>query len=191
MSLAAFLAAVLALLVAPGPTNTLMALSGAQGGLPRVIRLMPAELAGYLAAILSLAALGAPLLAAWPAARPALALVAAVWVMALAIRLWGRRGDDQTAPVVTPRQVFVTTLLNPKALVFALVLLPPLTEPDFAMRLGLFVGVVAGVAALWGMAGAAAGGRRAGGNRLGLVQRGASVWLALVSVSLALGVLRA
>jgi len=49
-----FTLAVLALLVTPGPTNTLLAASGAIAGLARSMRLIPAELCGYLAAIATL-----------------------------------------------------------------------------------------------------------------------------------------
>lgn len=57
----AFLSAVLALLATPGPTNTLMALAGAEGGVGRVARLLPAELAGHLTTILPLVWLGGAL----------------------------------------------------------------------------------------------------------------------------------
>lgn len=190
MTLAAFAAAVLALLLAPGPTNTLMAVAGAQGGPGRVLRLLPAELAGYLAAILPLAFLGAGVLAQVPQAATALKLAAAVWVMVLAVRLWGRRGDGAAAGTVTPARVALTTLLNPKALIFGLVLLPVPQDPAFVPRLGLFCLMVAAVALAWGAAGALTRGGPQAALRLTRVQRAASLWLAFVSVSLAAGALQ-
>jgi hypothetical protein len=59
MTLAAFLTAVLGLLLTPGPTNTLMGLAGASAGLTRVARLLPAEILCYLTMILPLAFMGA------------------------------------------------------------------------------------------------------------------------------------
>lgn len=186
MTLAAFLLAVLGLLLAPGPTNTLMAVAGAQGGVGRVLRLLPAELAGYLTTILPLVWIGAELLARVPAASVVLTLAAAVWVMLLAVRLWGLPGAEEQGQV-TPRRVYVTTMLNPKALVFGLVLLPGPAEPEFLARLALFCLSVAGVALLWGAAGALTQVRGESAPRLRLVQRLASVWLGIVSVTLVLG----
>jgi threonine/homoserine/homoserine lactone efflux protein len=90
MTLTAFLSAVLALLLAPGPTNTLMGLAGAQRGLRGVMRLLPAELFGYLTTILPLIYLGAEVLGQWPVAAVVLKIAAALWVMFLAINLWAR-----------------------------------------------------------------------------------------------------
>jgi threonine/homoserine/homoserine lactone efflux protein len=185
VTLAAFLFAVLALLLAPGPTNTLMAVAGAQGGVGRAARLLPAELGGYLAAILPLAIVGAEVLERFPAAGVALKLAAAIWVMLLALRLWGI-GGAAAAAQVGARRVFVTTLLNPKAVIFALILLPPPADPQFLPRLALFCLTVACVALLWGAAGALT----QGGGRIRVVERIASVWLALVSVTLVLGVVQ-
>jgi threonine/homoserine/homoserine lactone efflux protein len=191
MSLFAFLSAVLALLIAPGPTNTLMGVAGAQAGLRRVVRLLPSELAGYLTTVLPLVWLGAELLARWPAAALVLKLAAAVWVMALAVRMWGLRRAGVASRPVTARQVFVTTMLNPKALVFALVLLPAPDQPDFVARLALFCGLVSCVALLWGAAGALTQLGQGAERRLILVQRIASLWLAFVALSLVANVLQA
>jgi hypothetical protein len=92
MPLAAFLLATLALLAAPGPSNTLFGLAGAQGGLRGAARLLPALVAGYLCAVLPLAFAGAGLTHAWPALMPAIRLLAAAWVAWLAIGLWRNGG---------------------------------------------------------------------------------------------------
>lgn len=183
MSLTAFLSAVLALLLAPGPTNTLMGLAGVQRGLAGAARLMPAEILGYLTTILPLAVIGAGGLAHWPEAAVAIRAAAAAWVMILAFRLWGGRAGDTGGPDVTGRKVYVTTVLNPKALLFALVLLPQPADPQFAPRLALFCLMVAVVALVWAGAGHLAQGRSSGRPRL--VQRVASLWLGAVSLTLA------
>jgi threonine/homoserine/homoserine lactone efflux protein len=186
VTLAAYLSAVLALLLAPGPTNTLMGVAGAQRGIGRVVRLLPAELGGYLTSIIPLIWIGAEVLQRLPVAAVVLELAAAVWVMLLAIRLWGLPGEEARGEV-TARRVYVTTMLNPKALVFGLVLLPSPAEPEFAGRLALFCLSVACVALLWGAAGALSQTGTNGGIRLRAVQRIASVWLGIVSVTLLIG----
>lgn len=148
MTLAAFISAVLALLLAPGPTNTLTGLAGAQGGLARVLRLIPAELGGYLTTILPLALAGAELFGHWPAAAAALKLAAAVWVLFLAVRLWGVRSGEGQMALVDARRIYVTTMLNPKALIFGLVLLPAPQAAEFPARLAIFILLVAGAATL-------------------------------------------
>jgi threonine/homoserine/homoserine lactone efflux protein len=191
MALSLFLSAVLALLLAPGPTNTLMALAGAGSGLRRVLRLIPAEIGGYLLAVLPLAWLGAGLVAQVPALAPGLKLVAALWVLSLALRLWRRPVAGDAMPV-TARRVFVTTLLNPKALVFGLVLLPGPADSASAPRLALFLGCVIAVALVWGGAGRALGriGMASGALRdpVFLAQRVAALWLGCLSALLVAGV---
>lgn len=190
MTTVAFISAVLALLLAPGPTNTLMGLAGAQGGIGRVLRFIPAELAGYLATILPLVWLGQELLATWPSAALLLKLVAATWVMFLAVRLWGVRSDGGATAEVTGLRILVTTMLNPKALIFGLVLLPAPQSPQFPGRMALFLLAVTAVGLIWGGAGAITRQTAGGSHRLHLLQRAASVWLAIVSVTLVAGVLR-
>ncbi|MCA0272924.1 MAG: hypothetical protein LCH69_12810 [Proteobacteria bacterium] len=190
MTFDTFLFAIGALLLAPGPTNTLMGLAGARGGLKGVVRLLPAELAGYLTTVLPLVWLGQGALQHWPLAAVLLKLVGAAWVMVLALRLWGASRDTGDSAVASARRIYVTTALNPKALVFGLVLLPAPSDPAFAARLATFSGMVVGVAILWGMAGklVQAGG---GSDRYRLIQRVASVWLAVVAVTLVAGVVSA
>lgn len=104
--------------------------------------------------------------------------------MILAVRLWRRPLAEAIGPHVTARQVYVTTMLNPKALVFGLVLLPAPTDADFPVRLARFCLMVAAVALAWGGGGAAT--RASGGSpgRLVALRRLASAWLAVVSLSL-------
>ncbi|NEX45744.1 LysE family translocator [Pseudotabrizicola algicola] len=191
MSTLAYGLAVLALLLAPGPTNTLIGLAGARHGLARVIGLVPAELAGYLAAILPAALVGAQVLSAFPALSVALKLAAALWVMILAVKLWRSSASAAAAgQTLTAGRIFVTTALNPKALVIALVLLPAVQDPAFLPRLGLFCLLVAGVALLWGAAGALTRRASAGAQWMHRLQRIASGWLGLISLSLLFGALQ-
>lgn len=176
--------AVLALLLTPGPTNSLMLLAGAERGLPAAARLIPAEVAGYLLTVVPLALVGQSLLEAWPGLRLVVALAAAVWVAVLALRLW-RLPTGPVKGSVGAKALFVTTALNPKALIFGLVLLP---SPDrLAGNLALFAALIVIVALLW--AGLGASLRRGGIGQpraLFVLRRLASVFLAVMSVLLVL-----
>ena len=176
--------AVLALLLTPGPTNSLVLLAGAERGLAGAARLIPAELAGYLATVIPLTLAGQSLLATWPGLRTAIAIAAAVWVGFLAVRLW-KLPAEAGRRTVTARALCVTTALNPKALIFGLVLLP---APDrLVSNLALFAGLVVGVALLWAGLGAVLGGRQDRPPRaLFVLRRVASIALAAMSLLLLL-----
>lgn len=174
--------AVLALLLTPGPTNSLMLLAGAERGLSGALRLIPAELAGYLLIVLPLALAGTTVLADHRALRTAVTLAAAVWVAVLAVKLWRGPEADGGGRSVGARALFVTTALNPKALIFGLVLLP---SPDRLMvNLALFVVLVALVALLWAGIGAALRNGTGQSRATFFLRRLASVWLAAISVVL-------
>lgn len=186
-SLAELCLAILVLLVTPGPTNTLLFLAGSERGWRGALRLIPAELLGYLATVLPLTLIGAALLQSHPEARPAIALLAGVWVAWLALKLWQPgRNSPATPPVsphITARMVFVTTLLNPKALIFGLVLLP---SPDqLPLNFAIFSTQVTVVAAAWASFGAGLTAASPQNPRtLPLIRRIASVWLGVVSLTL-------
>lgn len=176
--------AILALLLTPGPTNSLMLLAGAERGILGAGRLIPVELAGYLITVVPLALVGDSLLEAWPGLHAAVTLAAAVWVAVLALRLW-RLPDAAMAETVGGRTLFVTTALNPKALIFGLVLLP--SPNNLGGNLVLFAGLVVGAALLWAGFGAMVRRESAGQPPLlFLLRRLASVALAAMSVLLVL-----
>jgi threonine/homoserine/homoserine lactone efflux protein len=124
---------------------------------------------------------------AWPPLLRAVPVAAAVWVMYLAVALWRAPVAHAVHGAVTARQVFVTTMLNPKALIFGLVLLPPGRAAAFPLHLAIFAVSVLAVAAIWAGGGALLAGRNeamAGGRQL-WARRIAASWLALLSAGLA------
>ena len=173
------------LLLTPGPTNTLMALAGAERGPGHAAGLIPLELAAYLCVAVPLALAGAGLLTAVPGLLAAVTAVAAAWVLWLAIRMWRCPVAQQDGPAtVTPFRVFLTTLLNPKALIIGLVLLP---GPSLPLRTAVFAALVCGAALTWIGLGAALA-RRGASPVTGvspLWRRSAAVWLGLLSAALA------
>ena len=190
MTTFAFLAAVLALLVTPGPTSTLLAVAGADEGFMRPLRLVPVEMAAYLLVVVPLAVAGAPLIETMPALAAVLRAAAAIWVMALAVRMW-RLDTSTSGGAVTARGLFVTTLLNQKPLDIGLVLLPSPASPQFMPHLALVAGLLPHVASMWIAAGALVTARRAETALPRSLRRCAACWLAVVSLGLAVGALHA
>ncbi len=190
MSLPAFALAVLLLLLTPGPTNTLLAVSGAARGLKASLPLICAELAGYLTTIVPLVVLATPLLADQPVASLVIKLASTLWVLLLAARLWTRPPSATEPGAITAATVYGTTVLNPKALIIGLALIPPASfaAPETLVLslpyLALFTLLVVFVATCWLSAGAAILRRVATTNPL-LFGRVAASFLVVFAISLA------
>lgn len=181
-----FIFAILALLLTPGPTNTLLTVGAATRGLRASLPLLLGELAGYLAVVMPLATIAAPLLEGRPALAIALRFAAACWVLFLAIRLWrassGNLVEDGSSSV-TIGQVFLTTVLNPKAPIIGLVIMPHGPVAQIAPALGLFSLLVLGAGTGFLVLGALVGRTPALSPRL--VYRVAAFFLAVFSIGLA------
>ena len=143
----AFALAVLALLVVPGPTNTLLAGAGATGGLRRSLPLLLGELAGYNIAIAALRQTLGAVANETSSAQLFLKCAVAAYLVFLAIRLW-QAPLTRDASGFTLRRVFVTTLLNPKGLIFALFIFPAPRTP-IAPYVLAFSAMVVAIGATW------------------------------------------
>jgi threonine/homoserine/homoserine lactone efflux protein len=111
-----FIFATFSLLAVPGPTNTLLATSGAGAGVSRSLHLLAAELGGYLTAVVVQRLVLGPLVIGIPMAGVALRAAITIYVLHLARLLWRYRVRELAdATPVTFRAVLLTTLLNPKA----------------------------------------------------------------------------
>ncbi|TXI04770.1 MAG: hypothetical protein E6Q73_02805 [Pseudorhodobacter sp.] len=160
-----------ALLAAPGPTNALLAMAGAQGArgphLPLLVLLV------YAGVVIPLVFWGAEGLAG---IQEGLTLAASLWVGLLALKLWRADRFSLTAQV-TPLQIALTTAMNPKGLVIGLVILPAAANTPLA--LALFAALVLAVSTLW---------LRLGGSLPSrarpLVNRGGALWLGLLATLL-------
>jgi threonine/homoserine/homoserine lactone efflux protein len=146
----------LALLATPGPTNTLLAISGATSGVRASLPLLLAEAAGYLVAIVVLRVLVGPVVAGHPLLGSILSGGVCLYVVWLSVELWrkGAEPRDAEAPV-TLGGVFLTTLLNPKAVVFAFTLLPAMPNHLLAPWLAALTGWIVLAGSSWIALGAA------------------------------------
>jgi threonine/homoserine/homoserine lactone efflux protein len=117
-----------------------------------------------------------------------LRLLVGCYLLDSAIRLWnsGTLPQVGNAASISPRQVFLTTLLNPKAIMFALAVIP-FTAPLLWAYVVAFLCLTAAVATVWILAGAAMGGMAAATGRSHIVPRvGATfvgIFAALLMVS--------
>ena len=145
-----FALAVLAVLATPGPTNTLMAVAGATLGVSRGLKLIPAEVAGYLTSISLLIFIFQPVVAALPLAAAVLRVGCGSYLAMLALTIWrtAKRDVGQTS-LVSFRRVFVTTLLNPKSLIFALQIFPTGGIRLTLTFLGAFALICIAAATMW------------------------------------------
>ena len=121
----AFVLSISLILITPGPTNIVVALGGYSRGWLNALPLVVAELSAYLAVIVPVATLVAPLFRDYPVLAIWSKALACVWVVFLAYGLWiSGQETNKANPRVSVRQVFITTLLNPKAVIIGLVIMP-------------------------------------------------------------------
>lgn len=147
-----FTTATLTLLLVPGPTNTLLGASGVIVGFAGSLKLLCGELAGYACSILLITTIFAPVMGKSPAISSGLKVAAGLYLLTLAIKIWGTPLGAQPGAVITLRRVFITTLLNPKALIFALIIIPFNSPYRFLYVTSLFT-IIPLVGAAWIAAG--------------------------------------
>lgn len=156
----AFVLAAFALLAAPGPTNTLLMTSGATAGLKQSWALIPTAATGYTLGTVVLAVAVTPLLRASPAIDVGMRLACAAFLVVMAALLWREAGHPtRKSEPVSAHKLFTATLLNPKNIVFALVIVPHLEDGRLAESLpylGTMFGMAIGIAIGWAGAGAVA-----------------------------------
>ena len=144
--LTVFALAVLGMLAMPGPTNTLLMTGGSVAGW-RALALLPAELIGYLVAVLGWHFAIAPM-AGHGTATTIIKLAAGLYLLFVASRVWFRDASIPTLKnrVVRLHEVGIVTLLNPKALIFALLIAPSAQTPigAYMLVLALLVPLIGG-----------------------------------------------
>ena len=180
-----FILGVLALLATPGPTNTLMAAAGAQHGVTRSLPLLAGEVLGYFIAITAWTELVGAASASQPWVPVGAKLLASAFLIWSAWKLWQDAGrSDFRQSGITLGRVFVTTLVNPKALIFAFAIFPPAGFVARLPYLGLFAGLVIVTAVGWMTLGTMAARRSAGLLTSSRVERITAVALAAFAMLL-------
>ncbi|HEY4295667.1 MAG TPA: LysE family transporter [Paraburkholderia sp.] len=180
---------VVVVLLTPGPTNTLLAAAGLRYGVRRSLPLIAAELAGYLVSISVWGRFLAQAAHALPWLPSLLRVAAGLYIAYLAVDMWRAAValPDSTQRTNGMRTLFVATLLNPKAVLFAGTIFPALAftqMPAYVFAMLTFACLAVPIALAWIAFGAALG-----SGRLWLdpvkMQRGASIVLGVFSLSLA------
>jgi threonine/homoserine/homoserine lactone efflux protein len=194
LTLAEFALGATTILIIPGPTNTLLAAGAAADGFQRSLPLVIAEALGYATAATALELLANPAIAMIPLLRVGAQFLCAVYLIFLAWKLWSSNRDVDTR-VVTFRRLFVATISNPKAMIFAFILLhQPAHAVDWVRICSTYVPlllaliIVAGTG--WLLIGALV---RAGAGSRGLLvtRRVSSVAIAMFGVAMVAGVAHA
>ncbi len=122
-----FIAAMLAVLLIPGPTNALLVSSAHHQGIAKTFALVPAQLLGYLYGISIWVLLIHLTLPIWPFLIDILHFASTIYVLWLAFHLWKAshlKTHSQLHKTLTPSQLFITTLKNPKTILFAAGIFP-------------------------------------------------------------------
>lgn len=149
-----FIGLVVTILLTPGPTNTLLASAGIQAGVKQSLKLIPAEVMGYLIAITSWGVLLESVSHFIPWLPALLKLISATFILYLAFKLWITSTNDikLDSPLITPKALFVATLLNPKALLFASAIFPHAAWEVlhvYFMHIAIFLSLITPIAFLW------------------------------------------
>ncbi|MDP9803001.1 MULTISPECIES: LysE family translocator [Acinetobacter] len=149
-----FIGLVVTILLTPGPTNTLLASAGIQAGVKQSLKLIPAEVMGYLIAITSWGVLLESVSHLIPWLPALLKLISATFILYLAFKLWVTSTNDIKLdnPLITPKALFVATLLNPKALLFASAIFPHAAWEVlnvYFIHIAIFLSLITPIAFLW------------------------------------------
>ncbi|SIO46459.1 LysE family translocator [Paraburkholderia phenazinium] len=183
------------LLIMPGPTNTLFATAGLQRGVRRSAHLIGAEFAGYFVSITVLGCFLSHAATSLTWIPALLRIASSLYLAVLAVRMWQTASEfpASTQKAIGLRTLFVATLLNPKAILFAGTIFPAIAFerlPAYLEAMGIFTAALIPTGLAWIAFGAALGSGRLMRISPVHLQRCASIILAAFSLSLAWTVLR-
>lgn len=184
-----FIGLVVTILLTPGPTNTLLASSGIQVGIKKSFRLIPSEAFGYLISITAWGFLIDKVATYLPLLPVILKLFSVSYIVYLAIKLWRTANVevsfDQT--VIGAKELFLATLLNPKALLFATAIFPAITWLNmnyYVAHMLTFLLLIVPIAFFWTYIGSVLASNKIGWLNQTNLQRTASLVLLSFSIPL-------
>lgn len=133
-----FVATSLVILLTPGPTNTVLATCGAAMGFRRGIVMPLAQAIGYMIAV-SFFVLFAQNIRANPTVFLLVKVIAAVWLMYTALRLWAAVFEVHSQTTAESfLRVLITTIVNPKAMLVGVILIPSGTASEAYLRIATY-----------------------------------------------------
>ena len=154
---ALFALEVLGVLAIPGPTNSLLFVSGVSRGFRASLNLILAEVGAYIISISLLVFALEPATRTHSTLPQLLRVVCSLYLAQMAVGLWRSGGREaQGSHPITVLRVFLTTLMNPKNLIFAFGIFPTPSAGSSEMLpyLAGFSAICTGVASGWIAAGA-------------------------------------
>lgn len=159
-----FLFGTIVILLTPGPTNTLLAAAGLWQGSRSAVPLLAFELAGYLIGISVWGVLLTSMLSNYPWLSISVRIVCSCYLFYVAVQMWGNtpKAAVSIPGSITGTTVFMTTLLNPKGLLFASTSFPPHAFDNIQVYLttiALFSCVAVPIGTAWITLGAIVGSR--------------------------------
>jgi threonine/homoserine/homoserine lactone efflux protein len=178
---ALFVLEVLGVLAIPGPTNSLLFVSGVSRGFQPSLKLIFAEVGAYLLSISTLVLVLEPVTRTYSTLPQLLRVACSIYLVHLAIRLWRSGGRELLdSNPITFRRVFFTTLMNPKNLIFAFGIFPTPSAGagELFPYLACFSAICVIAASGWIAAGALLQSKAAQRIQLGWVYRGEAFLLA-------------
>lgn len=188
---ALFALEVLTVLAIPGPTNSLLFVSGVSRGLQASLKLIAAEVVAYLISISVLVSALKPAVSAYPTMPQLLRVACSIVLVYVAVKLWRSGGSvEPAAHPITVRRVFLTTLMNPKNLIFAFGIFPTSNTgfSELLLYLAGFSTICTGVAWGWIAAGSWFHSRVTDNRQLQWVYRGEAFLLGGFAIMLVMSV---
>lgn len=177
-------------LIMPGPTNTLLLAAGLKAGIRVTWPLVVAEALGYVVAISLWGFFLSSIARKSPWIYSGVKLLSSAFIFYLAVEMWakGSKLQQHASGPVSFKNLFVATLMNPKALLFASTIFPLAAFQSagyFAHAIAAFLLVLLPVGVGWSSLGGLITSNRRWASRAFALLRCASVVLLMFSGTLA------
>ena len=148
------------ILLTPGPTNTLLAAAGLEQGAKGALPLIASELVGYLIAISVWGCILTPLQDKYPWLAILVRAASSFYLICIAVKVWRAATalPSLRPQTISPKALFIATILNPKALIFSSLIFPSISMDNIQIYLAamaLFSCMVVPIGIVWTMFGAA------------------------------------